>query len=138
MKRRESLTWRVLIILGAAAVIPTVIVGALAIRREQGDVEEEVVRGNLALVRSLEKEGEVLVTTRALYERKVVPVRGELPSLRYVLLTDGEDAGAYDLSGGDVLSLPALLAGASSEYTIGETHGDDRQGRARLRRGVAT
>jgi len=53
VKRRESLTWRVLIIVGAAAVIPTVIVGALAIRREQGDVEEEVVRGNLALVRSL-------------------------------------------------------------------------------------
>jgi len=53
MKRRESLTWRVLVILALAAVVPTVVVGALAIRREQGDVEEEVVRGNLALVRAL-------------------------------------------------------------------------------------
>jgi signal transduction histidine kinase len=53
VKQRGSLTWRVLVILAAAAVIPTVIVGALAIRREQGDVEEEVVRGNLALVRAL-------------------------------------------------------------------------------------
>ena len=53
MKRRRSLTWRVLVILAAAAVVPTVIVGALAIMRARADLEREVVRGNLALVRAV-------------------------------------------------------------------------------------
>ncbi len=35
--------------------------------------------------------GEVLVTTRRLYERRVVPVRAQLPSLRHVLLVDARD-----------------------------------------------
>jgi len=51
--RRRSLTWRVLVILAVAAVVPTVIVGALAILRTRGDLEREVVRGNLALVRAV-------------------------------------------------------------------------------------
>jgi signal transduction histidine kinase len=49
----RSLTWRVLAILAVAVIVPTVIVGGLAIRREQADVEEEVVRGNLALIRAV-------------------------------------------------------------------------------------
>lgn len=53
MKRRGTLTWRVLVILALAAVLPTVVVGVLAIRRAQGDLEVEVVRGNLALVRAV-------------------------------------------------------------------------------------
>lgn len=53
MKRRRSLTWRVLVILAAAAVVPTVVVGALAILRARADLEREVVRGNLALVRAV-------------------------------------------------------------------------------------
>jgi len=53
VKRRGSLTWRVLVILAAAAVVPTVIVGALAILRARADLEGEVVRGNLALVRAV-------------------------------------------------------------------------------------
>ena len=35
--------------------------------------------------------GEVLVTSRALYERRVAPVRAEIPSLRHVLVVDAED-----------------------------------------------
>jgi acetyl-CoA synthetase len=44
--------------------------------------------------------GRVLVTSRALYRRKVAPVRGELPELDHVLLVDETDpdvAGAHDL-----------------------------------------
>ncbi len=53
MKRRGTLAWRVLVILALAAVLPTVVVGVLAIRRARGDLENEVVRGNLALVRAV-------------------------------------------------------------------------------------
>jgi two-component system, NtrC family, sensor kinase len=53
MTRQHTLTWRVLVILALAAVIPTVIVGALAIWRARADLEREVVRGNLALIRAL-------------------------------------------------------------------------------------
>jgi len=53
VRRPRTLTWRVVVILAAAAVLPTVVVGGLAIRRAQSDLEREVVRGNLALVRAL-------------------------------------------------------------------------------------
>jgi len=53
MTRHRTLTWRVLVILALAAVVPTVVVGALAIRRARADLEREVVRGNLALIRAL-------------------------------------------------------------------------------------
>jgi signal transduction histidine kinase len=53
VRRRRSLTWRVISILAAAAVVPTVVVGALAILRARADLEREVVRGNLALVRAV-------------------------------------------------------------------------------------
>jgi two-component system NtrC family sensor kinase len=52
-RRRGTLTWRIVAILAAAAVVPTVIVGVLAVRRARSDVEREVVRGNLALVRAV-------------------------------------------------------------------------------------
>lgn len=52
-------------------------------------------------------DGKVLVTTRALYRRKVLPIRAELPELRHVLIVDAEgspDQGTLDLA--------ALLADA--------------------------
>jgi signal transduction histidine kinase len=48
-----SLRWRVLVVLSLAAVVPTVIVGALAIMRARGDVEREVDRGALAHIHAL-------------------------------------------------------------------------------------
>ena len=53
MRRRTSLRTRVLIVLALAAVLPTALVGFVAIRRARSDLEVEVVRGNLALIRSL-------------------------------------------------------------------------------------
>ncbi|HEU5060903.1 MAG TPA: histidine kinase dimerization/phospho-acceptor domain-containing protein, partial [Kofleriaceae bacterium] len=53
MRRRASLRTRVLVVLALAAVLPTALVGAVAIRRARADLEVEVVRGNLALIRSL-------------------------------------------------------------------------------------
>jgi signal transduction histidine kinase len=49
----SSLRWRVLLILSLAAVIPTVVVGVLAILRARHDVENEVKRGALAHIRAL-------------------------------------------------------------------------------------
>jgi len=52
-RQRSSLRWRVLLVLSLAAVVPTVIVGVLAIGRARQDVEREVIRGALAHIRAL-------------------------------------------------------------------------------------
>jgi signal transduction histidine kinase len=49
----SSLRWRVLLVLSLAAVIPTVVVGVLAVVRARHDVENEVKRGALAHIRAL-------------------------------------------------------------------------------------
>lgn len=54
--------------------------------------------------------GRVLVTTRALYRRKVVPIRDELPALRHVLLVDAD--GAPEPGTLDLAALLAEAAGA--------------------------
>ena len=51
--RTASLRWRVLLVLSLAAVVPTVVVGVLAILRARHDVENEVKRGALAQIRAL-------------------------------------------------------------------------------------
>jgi signal transduction histidine kinase len=51
--KTPSLRWRVLLVLALAAVLPTVVVGALAILRARHDVEDEVQRGALAHIRAL-------------------------------------------------------------------------------------
>ncbi|HUJ57635.1 MAG TPA: sensor histidine kinase [Kofleriaceae bacterium] len=48
-----SLRWRVLVVLALAVMVPTVVVGALAILRARHDVEDEVQRGALAHIRAL-------------------------------------------------------------------------------------
>jgi len=51
--RTGSLTPRVIAVLALATIAPTVVVGFLAIRRARADLEREVVRGNLALIRTM-------------------------------------------------------------------------------------
>jgi acetyl-CoA synthetase len=63
-------------------------------------------------------DARVLVTTAALYQRKVAPVRDALPGLEHVLLVD--DA-PEDLKSPGVYALAALLDRASEEYRIGPT-----------------
>jgi acetyl-CoA synthetase len=60
----------------------------------------------------------VLVTTSALYRRKVAAIRAMLPGLRHVLLVDGELPGTLDLR--------ALLDAASAAYEIGPTDPEAR------------
>jgi acetyl-CoA synthetase len=55
----------------------------------------------------------VLVTTTALYRRKVATIRDRLPELRHVLLVDGELPGALDLR--------VLLDEVPAAYEIGPT-----------------
>ncbi len=62
--------------------------------------------------------GKVLVTTRALYERKVAGLRASLPDLEHVLIVD-HDAPAPD--GGGVQALWPLLETADSAYEIPAT-----------------
>jgi acetyl-CoA synthetase len=66
-------------------------------------------------------EAAVLITTLALYERKVAPIRADLPKLRHVLIVQGEGrplpAAARDFE--------AMLAAASEEFVTAETGRDD-------------
>jgi acetyl-CoA synthetase len=62
--------------------------------------------------------GAVLVTTPQLYEKRIAAMRDELVSLRHVLVTGPPDQVP---SGRGVLSLQALLDGASHEYEIAAT-----------------
>lgn len=59
--------------------------------------------------------GRVLVTTTALYARKVAPIRQQLPALKHVILVDG----AADAPG--TPALPALMGRAADNFTIGPT-----------------
>ena len=61
----------------------------------------------------------VLVTTAALYRRKVEPMRAELPELRHVILIDG------DGSVPDTLGFEALTAGAGDDFAIAPTDPED-------------
>ena len=67
-------------------------------------------------------EGAVLVTTELLYERKVAKIRGELPTLRHVLLV-GEEGRATNVPG--TLDLATLMAQASDEFDIVPTGPED-------------
>jgi acetyl-CoA synthetase len=73
----------------------------------------EPIRARLAL-----GDAKVLVTTQALYRRKVSALRESLPGLEHVLLVDGEPAPG-------TLALPALLAEASDEFEIPATDPED-------------
>jgi acetyl-CoA synthetase len=63
----------------------------------------------------------VLVTTTAFYERKVAPVRDQLPGLRHVLLTD---ATGHNAPAG-TCALGSLLDRAAADYVIGPTDPED-------------
>ncbi len=65
----------------------------------------------------LEKSGaRVLVTTRALYQRKVAPYRAALPALERVIVIDGAPSEAQRVS-----SWTTLMDAASPEFTIPPT-----------------
>ena len=78
----------------------------------------EPIRARLSL-----GEAAVLVTTPALYARKVAGIRASLPHLRHVLLVRGRER-AGELPA-DTLYLDALLEAASAEYAIPPTDPED-------------
>ncbi|MDO8456163.1 MAG: AMP-binding protein, partial [Burkholderiaceae bacterium] len=66
--------------------------------------------------------GQVLVTTDALYKRKVRSMREQMPTLRHVLLV-AEDGGSTNESG--TLDLTMLMRDASDEFSTVATQPDD-------------
>ena len=66
-------------------------------------------------------DGRVLVTTEALYRKKVAPVRERLPGLRHVLLVGERTAQAPAGS----LDLARALAESSADFTVATTKPDD-------------
>ncbi len=67
-------------------------------------------------------QGAALVTTRALYERKVAPIRAQLASLRTVLIAGRGDGGALPA---DTLDFDALLDAASERFDTVATRPDE-------------
>jgi acetyl-CoA synthetase len=62
-------------------------------------------------------DGRVLVTSEALYRRKVAPIRADLGSLRHVLLVDRSSDGCD--------ALGPMMAAARSDFEIAQTNRDD-------------
>ena len=77
----------------------------------------EPIRARLEIGR-----GVCLVTTRALFQRKVAAMLDMLPGLRVVLLIDGKDEDERDR----VRSLPRLMETASGHYRTATTSPEDR------------
>jgi len=77
----------------------------------------EPIRTRLAI-----GEGQVLVTTEALYRRKVASIVGELPSLAHVLLV-GENGSATQVPG--THDFATLMAAASDTFEPARTSADD-------------
>jgi acetyl-CoA synthetase len=67
-------------------------------------------------------QGVCLVTTRALFQRKVAGILDALPRLRAVLLIDGKDEDEQ----GRVRSLPRLMDAAAGQYQTVATMPEDR------------
>lgn len=68
-------------------------------------------------------DGRVLVTTPALYRRKVAPIRHHLPGLRHVVLVG--DGAAPDGSIEGAATYDGLMTGASASFTIPPTDPED-------------
>ena len=66
--------------------------------------------------------GTCLVTTRALFQRKVAQILDSLPTVRTVLLIDGTDDDERER----VRSLPRLMAAAADRYRTAATSREDR------------
>ena len=73
----------------------------------------EPIRARMAL-----GDARVLVTTPALYQRKIVPIRSQLPGLRHVLLVRGEDDESLPA---DTLDFAELLTAAGDRFSIAQT-----------------
>jgi acetyl-CoA synthetase len=110
---------RVFLLLGR---VPSLYVAALGTLKHRAVVSPlfsafgpEPIRQRLEL-----GDGRVLVTSRRLYERKVAGIRDELPSLKHVLVVDGDRG----LPPG-TLDLEQLLADAAPTHAIGPTDPED-------------
>lgn len=64
--------------------------------------------------------GKVLVTTTELYRKKIMPIRHELPTLKYIILIGKEES---DLK--ETLNFKTLLSKASTQFTIETTDPED-------------
>ena len=81
----------------------------------------EVITGpEPILQRMLRGDAKALLTTKKLFEKKILPIMDQLPDLQYILLIDEQ----YDQSE-KILSLPRLLKEASDEFEIEPTDPED-------------
>jgi acetyl-CoA synthetase len=77
----------------------------------------EPIRARMAL-----GDARVLITTPALYKRKIIPVLSLLPGLKHVLLTGGNDDGTASAG---TLDFARLLGQADAQFSIAPTDPED-------------
>ena len=65
-------------------------------------------------------DAKVLLTTKKLYKKKILPILNELPELLYVLLFDADEHESES-----VLSYSTLMSEASTEFEIAQTDPED-------------
>ncbi len=70
-------------------------------------------------------DGKVLVTTAALYRKRVAGLRDRLPVLEHVVLVDATEDEVAELADPSVHALATLLDDASPDYEIGPTDPED-------------
>ena len=68
--------------------------------------------------------GRVLVTTEALYRRKVAAIRAQVPTLEHVILVPQQNEALTDLA--DTLDWRRLVEAQSPDFTIPPTNAEDR------------
>jgi acetyl-CoA synthetase len=66
----------------------------------------------------------VLVTTEALYRRKLAPIREALPELRHILLVRDPGSGARELPAG-TLDFAGLMSTAADSYSVEATRAEE-------------
>ena len=67
-------------------------------------------------------DARVLITSRSLYQRKIIALRGSLPGLKHVLLTDGEEARSTSMAlPAETIDLASALAESSPDFAIPAT-----------------
>ncbi|NTV71077.1 MAG: acetate--CoA ligase [Azonexaceae bacterium] len=111
---------RVFVLCGRICELYVAVLGALKIGAVVSPLFQsfgpEPIRGRIA-----QAAGKVLVTTASAYQRKVAPLRAELPTLRHVLLVDDLGSGAI----ADTVDLHALLRAAPDTPALVTTRAED-------------
>ena len=109
-------------VLGRVPALYTAVLGTLKLRAVFSPLfaafGPEPIKTRLSL-----GQAKLLITSSALYTRKVLPIRAQLPDLHTVILVDDAAPGAAELQG--TVRLTELMRAASAHFEIAPTRPED-------------